>query len=94
MANYNLSAVLSVTNNFTQPLKQFKEQISDIMKTTKQTTSTINKDVKDSTKGVKDNVDNTTNQIRKRIEEIKKSNDGIKSKVTETIFTQGKLYFV
>ena len=83
MANYNLSAVLSVTNNFTQPLKQFKEQISDIMKTTKQTTSTINKDVKDSTKGVKDNVDNTTNQIRKRIEEIKKSNDGIKSKVSQ-----------
>ena len=83
MANYNLNAILSVTNNFTQPLKQFQEQISNIRKTTKQTTSTINKDVKDSTKGVKDNVDNTTNQIRKRIEEIKKSNDGIKSKVTQ-----------
>ena len=91
MANYNLNAILSVTNNFTQPLKQFKEQMSDILRTTKQTTSTINKDVQNSTKGVKDNVDNTTNQIRKRIEEIKKSNDGIKSKVLQIAAEYKKL---
>lgn len=91
MANYNLSAVLSVTNNFTQPLKQFKEQISDIMKTTKQTTSTINKDVKDSTKGIKSDVDNTANDIRKKIDEIKKSNDSIKSKVTQIASEYRKL---
>ena len=83
MANYNLNAILSVTNNFTQPLRQFQEQISNIQKTTQQTTSTINKNVKDSTKGIKDNVNNTTNDIRKKIDEIKKSNDSMRSKVLQ-----------
>ena len=91
MANYNLNAILSVTNNFTQPLKQFKEQMSDILRTTKQTTSTINKSVKDGTKGIKDNVDNTTNDIRNKINEIKKSNDSLKSKVLQIAAEYRKL---
>ena len=83
MANYNLNAILSVTNNFTQPLKQFKEQMSGILKTTRETTSTINKNVKDGTKGIKDNVDNTTSQIRSKIDEINKSNASLKSKIAQ-----------
>ena len=91
MANYNLNAILSVTNNFTQPLKQFKEQMSGILKTTKQTTSTINKSVKDGTKGIKDDVNNTTNDIRNKINEINKSNASLKSKVTQIAAEYRKL---
>ena len=91
MANYNLNAILSVTNNFTQPLKQFKEQMSGILKTTRQTTSTINKNVKDGTKGIKDDVNNTTNDIRNKINEINKSNASLKSKVTQIASEYRKL---
>ena len=59
MANYNLNAILSVTNNFTQPLKQFKEQISNILKTTKQTTSTINNSMNNTTRSI----GNTRSQV-------------------------------
>ena len=91
MANYNLNAILSVTNNFTQPLKQFKEQMSGILKTTKQTTSTINKSVKDGTKGIKDDINSTTNDIRNKINEINKSNASLKSKVTQIAAEYKKL---
>ena len=91
MANYNLNAILSVTNNFTQPLKQFKEQMSGILKTTKQTTSTINKNVKDGTKGIKDDINSTTNDIRNKINEINKSNASLKSKVTQIAAEYRKL---
>ena len=83
MSNYNLNAILSVTNNFTQPLKQFKEQMSGILKTTRETTSNINKNVKDGTKTIKDDVDNTTSQIRKKIDEINRSNASLKSKIAQ-----------
>ena len=91
MSNYNLNAILSVTNNFTQPLKQFKEQMSNILKTTRETTSNINKNVKDGTKGIKDNVDNTTSQIRSKINEINKSNASLKSKVLQIAAEYRKL---
>ena len=42
MANYNLNAILSVTNRFTQPLNQFRQQMSNIQQTTRQATSIIN----------------------------------------------------
>ena len=59
MANYNLNAILSVTNKFTQPLNQFKQQISNVQKTTHQ----ANKSMRDFTSNSK-GIDNLVSKFK------------------------------
>ena len=59
MANYNLNAILSVTNKFTQPLNQFKQQISNVQQTTHQ----ANKSMRDFTSNSK-GIDNLVSKFK------------------------------
>ena len=59
MANYNLNAILSVTNKFTQPLNQFKQQISNVQ----QATHRANKNMRDFTSNSK-GIDNLVSKFK------------------------------
>ena len=51
-SGYNISAILSVTNRFTQPLNQFRQQMSNIQQTTRQAQSTINNSMNNTTHSI------------------------------------------
>ena len=62
MANYNLNAILSVTNKFTQPLKQFKEQIKSVSAPVNQAKQSI-KGIERTTQQSVNNASNSLNKL-------------------------------
>ena len=67
MANYNLNAILSVTNKFTQPLKQFKEQMKSVSAPVNQAKESI----KSIEKTTQQSVNNASNSLNKLVGKFK-----------------------